>query len=355
MCAAVTNEAVDRIARALEELVTDDARVDLSSEDTVAAVELHFPDVRVRPLPPGFALGDECSVDGYYEMGLRPPECFILFDPTPSAARVRFTILHELGHHILQTAGADLLDDIDAAAGKAHAPASVEEVICHRFAARLLIPDRTLDEFVDVPLLPRHVVAVHDSTSASWEAVAVRTAERMRGPGAIVLVRDIGAVSFCAGFRLEAPWWARGSRVDPGGALAAAFDRDQTARRDSFRYGQAFARDLFCDTQRVHDGLAIGVLCDKPTDGRFDILVDPEPAWKDREEFCEWCDGERNVGWCDKCRGGRCRDCERCGCKTPVNNPTCPKCGMEAPMGPGETVCVDCALGRRNENRSIRD
>lgn len=343
MCAAVSQEAVDGIARALEDGIADEVETDLASEDTIAALEVHFPDVLVRPLPAGMFFGDECSVDGYYDAELRPPDRFIFFDPTANDARIRFTVLHELGHHLLVTAAAALLDDIDVAAGQAHAAASVEELVCHRFAARLLIPDRVLDAVVGSPVRPADVVAVHDASNASWEAVVVRVAERLRRPGAVVLMRDIGRVSFCAGSRLEAPWWGRGSLTDPAGALAAAFDRDHIARREVFRHGQAFSRELFCDTQRVHDRLVVAVLSDKASDGRFDVLVDPDPVWTDRVVFCEWCEAERTEGWCELCRGRRCSECGRCGCKKPRQNPVCASCGLEAPMRLGETICVDCA------------
>jgi hypothetical protein len=78
-----------------------------------------------------------------------------------------------------------------------------------------------------------------------------------------------------------------GSAVQHGGALARAIDTDrQRAVKDVFRWNLPFAEQLYCDTVRIHDGLAVGVLTDRPSDGRFDILEDIEPAWKDREEFC---------------------------------------------------------------------
>ncbi len=342
MCASLVHETADRVARGLEQLLPDDVRADLASEDTVTAVELHFPEVEVRPLLSGLHPSDECSVDGFYDANLSPPRRFIFVVPSVSEARRRFTILHELGHHLLQTSAAHFLDAIDAAAVGGQTPMSIEESVCHRFAARILVPDGTLDEVVDLPLRPAGVVSAHNVANASWEAVAIRVSERLQSAGAIVLLREERTVSFCASARLSPAWWPRGSATDPKGALIRAFDRDQRARKDTYRYGLSFARELYCDTLRVHDHLAIGVMSDRPSDGSFDILVDPEPSWRRRMEFCEWCEGERTVGWCDRCRGRLCRDCGRCGCKSPVRNPVCPKCFLENPIPEGESVCVDC-------------
>jgi hypothetical protein len=48
------------------------------------------------------------------------------------------------------------------------------------------------------------------------------------------------------------------------------------------------------------------------------------------------------VGWCGRCKGKRCPECGRCGCRHPARNPLCPACGMINPFRDGATMCRDC-------------
>ena len=86
---------------------------DLSSEDPAAAVELYFEPIKVRSLPAAELAGGECSIDGFYETNVDPTRPWILYADDVNPARARFTILHELGHHLLMTAAAELLDSIN--------------------------------------------------------------------------------------------------------------------------------------------------------------------------------------------------------------------------------------------------
>ena len=97
----------------------------------------------------------------------------------------RFTILHELGHHLVVTAAAALLDDIDTVGAASGSGAiQAEEAVCHRFAGNLLVPDELLSETIgNDRVTPDHVVAIHERGAASWEACAVRVAEACRQQG----------------------------------------------------------------------------------------------------------------------------------------------------------------------------
>src|ERR1700724_3309022 len=89
-------------------LVPVDFRLDLIAEDPLTALEVHFAPLRVRALPVA-RMGDDCSVDGYYESYVDPARPCILYSADASPARVRFTLLHELGHHLIATSAAHLL------------------------------------------------------------------------------------------------------------------------------------------------------------------------------------------------------------------------------------------------------
>ncbi len=331
--------SVEGIATELYRMISEQALDDLRSEDTALAVEIHFEPVRVRALPATDFGGGECSIDGYYLESSILNRPTILYADKVAPERARFTVLHEVGHHLLQNDGAHLLDPIDLLGRSAAGAARVEELVCHNLAGQILIPRALLDEVIgDDVLIPTHVIELHDRTNASWEAVAVSAAAHTP-KASVVLVRKPGSVAFAASNGL--PRWQRGSILAPNGPLSRAFSHSVKATADIYRYGLPHAERLFCGTTRVDDQLAIGVLTPERSDGRCEILGQPEPAWK-RETFCRWCGEERVVGWCAKCSGRRCRSCDRCGCGAPVENPLCPECFLKNPLRPGSRVCVDC-------------
>jgi len=334
------------IAAALLEHVAEEIRADLRSEEPAAAVELYFGPIGFQPLPSSRVVTGQCATDGYYDSAIDPRQPWIIYAEDVHPARVRFTILHELGHHLLVTVADSLLDDIDVVgAGAGGGAIETEEAVCHRFAGNLLVPDEVLVETIgNDRVKPEHVVAIHEQGSASWEAVAVRVAEVMPMAGAVVLLRDGSTVAFCAASsRMGSAWWPRGSSLDPNGPLARGLNLRQIARHEQYRFGLGYPRSMFCDTLPVHGGLAIGVLSDKPSDGSLSIIEDAEPAWKERVKFCEWCQGvERDVGWCFRCNGAYCPECDRCGCSHPAPNPLCPQCGLLKPFRDGASMCRDC-------------
>lgn len=337
----VYQQSLREVTTGLMQAVPPEALNDLRTEDTVAAIEVHFAPVRLRELPPAAFVGSECSVDGYYEAIADQRRPWILFAGDVAAERVRFTVIHELGHHLFATSAAYLLDALDRVGGSAEAAAQAEETVCHQFAGRVLVPEEALKGIVGPgPLSPRHVAQLKEETTASWEAIAVAAVAHLDKKAAVVLIREPGRISFAAAHGMLA--WKRGSPVAPRGPLDRALSHNSTARPETYRHGQGYAESLFCDTVRVHDELAIGVFSSQPSDRHFEILEQPEPAWKQREDFCEWCGSERNVGWCDLCSGRKCGHCGRCGCATLRENPLCPDCFRRNPMRSGARVCVDC-------------
>ncbi|MHB8290510.1 MAG: ImmA/IrrE family metallo-endopeptidase [Acidimicrobiales bacterium] len=336
---------VESIAAALLEHVSEEVRSDLRSEQPASAVELYFGPIGCQALPCAGITRGSCSIDGYYTSDVDPKQPWIFYANDVHEDRIRFTVLHELGHHLIVTVADSLLDDLDVVGGSAKGAIQAEETVCHRFAGNLLVPNELLNETIGGDrILPEHVVAIHELGAASWEACAVRIAEIMPVAGAVVLLRDSTTVAFCAASsRMGSAWWPRGCRLDPNGPLARGLNLRQTAQPEQYRFGLGYPRTMFCDTLPVHDGLAIGVLSDKPSDGSLSIIEQAELAWKERVQFCEWCHGvERDRGWCYRCSGPYCPECDRCGCGHPVQNPLCPSCGLLNPARPGASMCRDC-------------
>lgn len=335
-------DSIDDIARSMLAVLTDPVFDDLRHEDIATAIEVHFQPVRLLALPSLAGYRSECSTDGFYDASTgRVPTILYADDGAP--ARTRFTLVHELGHHLLATTCVELLDPIDVVAGRRRTPTQVEESVCHRFAGLVLVPDDVVGAVIgDDRLQPRHVIEIHDSTHASWDAVAVRTAGLCDYKAAVVILRDKGVVSFCAtSTRLGPVWWPQGSRAAPGGALELAAHTDQRARPDVYRHGLGGQENLFCDTTRAGP-VTVAVLSDRPSDGHFEILEEASPAWKDRELWCTSCNEIRTDGWCERCSGPRCPSCDRCGCHVPIENPVCESCGLREPHRAAASVCRTC-------------
>ena len=172
----------------------------------------------------------------------------------------------------------------------------------------------------------------------------------MPTPGAVVLLRDGETVAFCASSpRLGSAWWPRDSRLDPNGPLARGLNLRQTAQPEQYRFGLGYARAMFCDTLPVDEGLAIGVLSEKPSDGSLSIIEEAEPAWKERTRILRVVSRSRaGRGLVLPVPAGHtARSADRCGCSHPVKNPLCPECGLLKPFRDGATMCRDCEADLR--------
>ncbi|MGH3731913.1 MAG: ImmA/IrrE family metallo-endopeptidase [Acidimicrobiales bacterium] len=330
---SITDELIGHVA--------PDVQEDLRTEDIATAVQVHFPDVGLHPLPHRDMSRAECSTDGYCDFNIDPNRTWIFYADDVNERRARFTILHELGHHLLMTSAAGLLDSIDQLDVIPAKTMAAEEAVCHCFAGRLLVPDVLLAKTIgNGRLLPEHIRDLHDSGNASWEAVAVRVAGRMHQLGAVVLVRDSFSVFFCSPSPVLG-WlgWPRGSKVEEEGPLSKALTQDQSLEPETYRFGLSDSMTLQCDTISIQENLAIGVLSQPPSQRGRDNSVD---TWEPVIKYCTWCFEELNVGWCDKCKGRFCSQCERCACTKQISNPMCPSCHMEKPFRKGADVCRDC-------------
>jgi len=332
------------IAAALAQLVSTDAIYDLRFGEPQKAIERHFAPLKARSLPRANFVNDMCSTDGWYVAG-DEGQPWIFFSVGQSERRARFTIAHELGHHLLVTSGSALLDDLDELTESVNELTALEESVCHQFAGALLIPDSDLVEVVgNSQILPGHLLELWRHGTASLEAVAVRVAGMMTFSGAVVIMDNDSTVGFCASSqKLGQPWWRRGSSVDPAGPLSRTTTSEIQATIETYRYGLAHSSQLYCDTLPVNGKFGIAVLSDQPSTNSSKVLVELQPRWRDEVQFCEWCiTEERDVGWCDDCKGQRCRRCDRCGCIAPANDPVCPSCRLRSPRRPGAMVCRDC-------------
>lgn len=316
------------------------------TEDPVAAIPAQFPPARVVALSAGTGPGsDACSCDGYYDDQIVPGVPHLLYLGGRSPRRVRFTVLHELGHLVVRHLEPELLDLLDDAAGVDGDVEQLEERACHRFAGRLLISDELLDEVINGGCVsPAHLIELYMTRRASWEAAAVRLAGRIKGQGAVVVVRSAGAVGFAVSAPSLGSWWPRGSALDPSGPLTKATTRPCRAQPDTFRYDLPGALRLWCDILQPWPGLGVAVMAERPSDGRLNILPPGDEEWA--RLYCLRCGELREGDWCFDCKGARCEECGACGCYRRAPERLCEGgCGLLKGFGAfdkGSEVCRDC-------------
>jgi hypothetical protein len=344
----VKADVVTPIVDWMIERVPADDRDELR-QDPLNTIRTLWPDLQLVPLAGLPAGNDDCSCDGYYDTELVPGRPNLVFATDPSPRRVRFTLLHELGHHIIRTAAPELLDLIDDSAGDDATPDDLrdtEEHCCHTFAGTILVPASLLAEVIGAGQpRPDDVHELYKRSGASWEATAVGIAGRANRPTAIILVRAAGTITFCASSPGLRPGWRRQSRVQPHGALDRALELAITAKSDLYRYGLSYERSMWCDVRHPYSGLAVAVLSDTPSNGQVNLLPEATKPWE-RDTFCERCGGARTVGWCDQCVGKRCEDCGECGCYRRAPERLCEGPCMQL-KGLGaftshDTICNDC-------------
>lgn len=336
------------IAIELLDALGDVASLQLADHDEFECFETLYPEIRLVEVgESGPAVrNDDCAVDAFYVSSDHGGPS-IVFRADVDGRRRRFTLMHELGHHLLDTSAAELHDAIDQCAGRSGDCQAIEEAVCQAFAGRLLVPDARIEEVLQgAPLKPRHVAELYELSGASWMAVSVRLAEASRQRCAVVLMTQKDRIRFAATSPSAfGSWgtWRPGSEVNPRGPLSASFMRNARAEPETYRWGLGYASAGFCDTLRVDDRLTVAVIADKPSDGSFGILEAPEPAYKDREHWCEHCAELRSVGWCGDCRSRRCPECDRCGCAAPpATNLACAVCGTQQPRRKGAAMCFSC-------------
>lgn len=86
------------------------------------------------------------EASGHYEPTGRHGKALIVYNPSESAVRQRFTIAHELGHHILQHGARDRDTPKNFVVGNS----DPKEVSANKFAAKLLMPSDYLRSVVEV-------------------------------------------------------------------------------------------------------------------------------------------------------------------------------------------------------------
>lgn len=349
---------------AVRELI-DDGELDRTGLESDPLTELeNWDEVIVRRLPPALivpppeTLGGECSVSGTYYDWTPTSRPAIAVAESSSRRRDAFTALHELGHH-LQRTNLSLADEL----GELERDMSfrVEDAVCERFAAAVLIPSAAATRFLGTGTpTAGDIVTFVDNISASRAAACIRASENLAVPGMVVLLNEEDIVQIApprglpplrrGSSQAQAEVVRRARALEAGGSYRFRVADDDT----HFQYRDGIEGDsLFAQAADIGNGYLVIV------------AVTEAPPWKDtftlpkfstgpraKERVCPHPEcGEPFSTWAethDVCGEPRCTNCYRCACSlTHVRERPCEGCHLMQPNHLFENdtakVCVDCA------------
>lgn len=274
---------------------------------------------------------DGCSVFGYYRH-VTAGQSIILVHPSLTSERDRFTILHELGHHVQRQhrAWANVRYSLPTEVG-----ARLEERVADAFAAEVLIPANMVSPD-STWLSARTLAEVYVKVRASRAAVAMRAIEiSPEGEQATVVVADYrGMVTFAraSGDGVFAP--ARG-RVQPGIAKIIENALEHGGSASGMLDGGLVAASGW-----AQQDLEVEVALDDSWAYAFAVVRSAQrfgrkPVWGRVDEVeCvnEACGTvfavDETVTICPACNSPKCPECARCACERKAG-PVCTTCFLE--------------------------
>jgi hypothetical protein len=297
-------------AEALAATLSDDLRDDIAA-DPAWALPKHF-GLTVRAAHHTQARGAGGMCDG---ISITGDDGIVLYVPGPGR-RSNFTLLHELGHYLIDTdPNPDLFDWIQNQAE----PARMLEQVCDFFAAAVLLPSSLVNAVVgNGPARARHVVDLYDSSSASRHACLIALSRKISCDGFLASIQAEPMLVF-ASTRIgdTRPYGWRGDRVPDAHPIRglAATERSGEAR---WPYPNGETRNYYFNAYRHADWIYVihaqGNLWGTAALG----LEDPgRPSSLYRTHVdCQSCGyhGPTTAFPCVTCHQPYCPRCQKCGC-----------------------------------------
>jgi hypothetical protein len=257
---------------------------------------------------------------------------------------MRFSALHEYGHHLIRLDAA-VHDDF---AAQRDAGAGMEEAIADAVAAELLIPASVVDATIgERGPTAAAVVALFHAGHASREATCVRASQRLLGSGYVMLTEDDTArFTASAGLPYRV---ARGTLQGTDSVVAKAASRGSCREQGRVRFASGnHSEILFADAQG-DEGYVFAVFTDRPAWEKL-TLRDRTDLFPTREGSCPRCEWDFDYGRgpCPRCGEPYCPRCGSCWCGADVmvkGQKACSSChflwGPDR-YRPGSSVCFDC-------------
>ena len=280
---------------------------------------------------------DDCPLHGTYFSGTRS----VTVAKTLSRGRVRFSALHELGHHLINVTGMRL--DFE----EYEEPGQVEENVCDEFAASILLPDEMVDEHIsETGPTAADVIALWEASHASRAAACVAASRRLPSPGYVMLCDLDAAALFTAAhgtrFRVRADT-SQGSDSIP----AKAARNGSTYRGEgALRFPSGGASPTLQGDAAVSGDYVFCVFATTKAPWKKLNLIGESKAMR-ASKPCPRCE-EPFVHWdnmiCRRCGEHRCPHCGDCGClNVAPEEAVCQTCFLTKPARLiVDGVCTDC-------------
>jgi hypothetical protein len=287
------------------------ALVDLSvcrdlCADPRSAIGKHFPRLAVEPTPPAWRREETGLCDGLYIRDSR----LILYLPTPGSRRENFTLLHELGHHLIYEDD-DLLTWL---ADHNDSQRACEEV-CDQIAAQLLVPTELIERVLgERKPTASDIVSLYGQSSASREVCAIALAHRLGCEGFVALIDAPGhRVTLGALTADTRPYAWRDDPIPPGHPVEHLVAGELMCRLAWWPFPNGDRREYWLNA--VMDGRFIyAILGDRDLWDTSALHITEAPPATGRPTFDVRCSSCGHVGIT---HSFPCSDCRQ---------PFCPKC-----------------------------
>ena len=275
-----------------------------------------------------------CSVAASIDCG-PPPVITIVM--AASTGRQYFSALHEFGHWIVKTDA----DVHDVFFGLHDGGAHLEEDICDAIAGELLMPPEHVSEYIGScgPTAQSVIALIRSTPNASREACCVRAAERISGPGHVMLLRA-GVALFTASH--ITPYRVRRGAAQADGHVTSRAARFGVARGEaSVKYAGGSRSDTFFVDAALdeEESLVVAVFMEnKPPWAKGLVLPPPDRnADAEMDAYCIPCEVDFAAigGRCPTCEGNFHRGlggCGRCACRPDNASCLCEECYLRRPL-----------------------
>lgn len=265
----------------------------------------------------------------------------IYYRPTWSD-RQNFTIAHELAHLLVE-------EDTPAINWVGQQPdAAALEHLCDAIASRLLIPDELLHQLGNPPTAKK-LALLHNTTSASRSACAVRVARRLPCAGFVAIIDTIdNTVFFAARNEDTYPYAWQGDAVPDAHHVRYVNDGSDERAESWWPYPNGERARYYLNAYR--EGNWTFTIFAELDLWQVSTFHTPDTPRTDRRpEHTLTCPSCRYAGTfhaypCSECGKPQCPKCQRCDCdRRDERSVLCPGCGLlrlKAQMRDG--LCNDC-------------
>lgn len=301
----------------------------LADDPFVALKSLGF-GLRYRNEP---AIKGDCSVAASLDKG---PPPLITVVTSASVGRQRFSVLHEYGHWLIanDTSIHDVFFD------QRDGGVVLEEDLCDAIAAELLIPTGHVDAVIGAqgPTAASVVELIDATPNASVEACCVRAAERLNGPGHVMIARN-GIAQFTASH--STPYRVRrGTPQGDSHITVRAAEHGRARLHDVVVYASGSKSNKFFADAVATDSLVIAVFMENRPPWVTGLALPADDPTSDTEvdAYCTHCEFDF-VGMgspCRKCHGYFHRGsdgCGKCACTDVAKNKLCSECFVRRTPG----------------------